>query len=262
MQRLADERGSALLSTLAVTGVAVLGIALLLDVFGICVAKRTGRTAADAAALGALQAAEQSFNQVLEPAVQIKVNELLQAVGDEVSRRMGEWEEDRRTALRESLENQVPPLPGDVIERRIVETIADERPGKYQSTHRSVVRSMVRDPSVGNALTDGRPVPPLAGLGEFFTAKERGCLVRAAGEQGMDEMQTAARWFAQQNGGQESVTVTFPYQNQIKVRVVVPVPVPLGLTARFAPAGETLLPVEASSKAADLGIPFDLSGPC
>jgi hypothetical protein len=260
--RLSDQRGNALVTTVMLVAMGFLALALLMDFLGIYVAKRPGQTAADAAALGALQAAEQSFNQVLSPALQAKVDTLLRAVAQEVGRRMEEWEDNRRSSLRAGLEGSVPPLTEDEIQRKISETISNERPGVLQSTRHSVIRSMVRDSAVENALIDGQPVPPLPGLGEFFTARERGCLVRSAGEQGANEIRSAANWFAEQNGVRAPVEVMFPYQNQIKVRVVVSAPVPLGLTARFAPTSETLLPVEATSRAADLGIPFDLSGPC
>lgn len=262
MRRFSSQRGNALITTVMLVALGLLALALLMDFFGIFVAKRPGQTAADSAALGALQAVELAFNRVLTPALQAKVNVLLQAVGEEVSRRMDEWEDDRRSNLRASLEGILPPLTEDEIQRKISETIAEERPGVFRSTRRSVIRSMVRDSAVANALIDGQPVPPLPGLGEFFSARERGCLVRSAAQQGADEIQAAANWFAQQNGISAPVEVTFPYQNQIKVRVVVSAPVPLGLTARFAPTSETLLPVEATSRAGDLGIAFDLSGPC
>lgn len=60
-RRAAGERGSALLSTVAVTAAALLGVAVLMDVFLIYAARQAGQTAAAAAALGARQALEQAL---------------------------------------------------------------------------------------------------------------------------------------------------------------------------------------------------------
>jgi uncharacterized membrane protein len=261
MQRITGQSGNALVTTLFLTALAVLAVGVLMDFVGIYVAKRVGRTAADAAALGAMAAVEQAFDDVAQPALQARVAALMQRVASEVSSRMQAWEEDRRAALRSSLEQVIPPLSEPDIEAQINKAIAEERPGVYKSTRRSVIRSKVADPAVADALIDGQPVPMVPGLGEFFTATERGCLIRAAGQQGADSIRAAATWFAQQNGGQDLVTVSFPYENAIRARVIVSARVPLGLTARFAPAAKALLPVEAVS-GAELGIPVDMSGPC
>lgn len=236
-------------------GVGLLAILLLLDLFAVFVARRAGQRAADAAALGALQAAEQAFEPAARAALEVKLRVLWEAVAAEVSGDMAHWEVARRQELRDGSD---PPLTDEEIARIIAREWADVR-ADYR---RSAIRARVAHPAVASALLSGGPVPLMPALGEFFTARERGCLVRQAAAGG-HALREAATWFARQNGAVGSAVVTFPYENQVKAHVVVSVPVPLGISRRFAPAGQVLLPVEASSRAAlPGGFTFDLSGPC
>lgn len=262
MPLLHDQRGAALLTTLSVTAAALMGIALLMDVFSIYVAKRAGQTAADAAALGAIQVVEQVFNAAAREALQNELDRFARSVSDEVSNRVADWASARRRELREALESIEPPLEPDEINRIISEIIADERPGVRSIARRSVIRSRIGDVAVEQALINGDPVPFVPALREFFSPAELGCLIRGAGALSTGEIRESAAWFAQHNGATQIISVTFPHQEQIKARVVVDYPVPLVMTARFAPT-RPLLTVEATSKAVSPGgLTFDLSVSC
>lgn len=240
---------------------ALIGIGVLMDFFAIYVAKRAGQTAADAAALGALQAAEQAFNQVARSALEQRLAALHRTASDEISRRLSDWEAWRRAVLRRELEAIEPPWPLEEIEREISLVISQEWSGVYHAIREDVYRSLVRDLSVAQALLDGRPVPMVAGLGEFFSAVERGCMIRQAGSEQASVIRATADWFAVQNGAAGAMDVTFPYDGQIKVRAVALFPVPFGLVARFVP--RQYLPVEATSRAIKpAGLTFDLTGSC
>lgn len=261
MRWLIHERGSALLSTLAVTFAALLGVALLMDFFGIYAAKRSGQTAADAGALGAMAVVEASFNRVARTSLDGKVAAVHSSASSQIDREMSDWETWTRAYLRARLEAEEPPLTPAGIEAEIDRVIREDWYGVYQGTRHSVYRSLVRDAAVAGALIEGRPMPLTAGLGEFYTAQERGCLVHRAVRAEAAAIRAAAQWYASQNGAETDVAVTFPYQGLIKVQVIVQRAVPLGLTARFVP--RQFLPVEATALAADpSGLSFDLSGSC
>lgn len=263
LRHLRDERGGALLTTMALTGAALFGILILLDFFGIYVVKRQGQAAADAAALGALQAAEKAFNQVARPALRTKLDALQQAINADVSSRMADWSRQRGSALRAQLAAVKPPLSPAEISQTIRDAIDDERPGVLEATRATVIHARVSDAEVAQALINGTNVSLVAGLRGLFAPIERGCLVKSVGAQQSTALREAATWFAAHNGASGGAAVVFPYQGEIKVRAVVTVPVPLGITARFAPADGRLLTVEATARAADLGgLAFDLSGSC
>ena len=263
MHHVREEHGGSIITVLALTGAAMFCILALLDVFGIYLAKRAGQAAADAAALGALQAAQQAFNEAAAPALADKLSALQAAVASDVAQRMSSWESSRRAALTASLQAQTPPPSDDEIAQIVNAAIAQERPGVYTATRQGAIRSRIADAEVAQDLISGVTVPLASGLRALFTQAERGCLVRRAGARDSGALQDAARWYATQNGANGDVSVTFPYEAQVKVRVVVSMPVPLGLTARFAPRGGSLLKVEATARAGETsGLTFDLSGSC
>lgn len=251
-----NQRGSALFTTLAVAGVGLLVILVLLDLFAIFVAKRIGQTAADAAALATLQTVEKAFEPVAKAALNQKVQTLNQQVATEVSQQMTVWEAWRRAYLETAYD---PPL----TEEEINWMIALERPGVRRSYRHSAIRSRVAHDGVAQALIDYQPVPFVPGLGEFFTDRERGCLVHQAVKVAGSDLGQTAAWFAEQNGATGVAGVTFPYDGEFKALVVVEVPIPLGFSSRFAPGPLTLLTVQASAGTAGPGgLVFDLSGPC
>lgn len=258
-----DQRGSALLSTLGVTAAALLGVMLLMDIFSIYVTRRAGRTAADAAALGALQAAQQAFNRLAREALQGRLNELERAVNRDAAEEVSEWELSRREGLEAELAGREPPLPEEEMTAEIARVIARERPEMRRAAREAAIRSRVADRQVEQALVDRQPVPFTAALAEFFSPAELGCLVRRVGAEEEPALRRAALWFAQQNGGRTIRSFAFPYQGQVKVRVEVTAPVALGISARYAPVRRPLLEVEATSRAVDLGgLQVDLQGRC
>lgn len=255
--------GAAALTVLALTAAGLLALAVLLDIYAVYVTERAGRTAADAAAMGALKAAEEAFDTLARKRLQARLDVLEAEVTRAVSRRLDEWEGRRRAELQAQWRTVVPPLPDEQIDRLVAGGIARERRAEAQAIRGGVIRSRVRSGEVAAALTANRPVPFVAALDEFFTAVERGCLIRQVGTRHRPRLHAAAQWWARRNGGQEVVTLEFPHQQRIKVHVVVTVPVPLGVTARFAPTARPPLPAEATSRPADLGgLEFDLTGPC
>jgi hypothetical protein len=258
---LKDQRGSALLTTLMATAAGLLAITVLIDFFSIYVAKRAGQTTADAAALGALEAVEQKFNLVARGELNERVSRLMKEVDEAVQEQLEDWEDDRRSDLRATLEAIEPPLEPDVIEDLIDAAIHEERPGKRKEYRIAEIRKRVQSAVVEDALIDKEPVPLVDGLEEFFTAGDRGCLIKETATKYSEAIRDAAGWFSSRNGGQSSVAVTFPYEAEIKVRVVARTEIPLGIMARFA--GQQLLPVEATSRAENPGgLSYDLTAPC
>lgn len=237
-----DQRGSVLVLNAGIIVGAVAFSLILFDIYAVYIGRRVAQSAADAAALGALEVLRQESHKEVIVEADRQFQAHMEEIQAEVTSRVDAWEQDRRSELirrlLEDWEMACPPSPSEPVppnspppdpcpdyssiseeENRIV---AEERPEVRRQYFRSVVRKTIRHADLENAIIQG--TTPEAGwlISEFLTARDMACVVNTAGARSREEWENTANHFASVNGGQ-SIATEFPYDGRVAIAVTVPV---------------------------------------
>lgn len=167
--------------------------ALMFSLFAAYFAKRTGLTAADAAAAGALQALSNGLPDAFDEVVQPRVEAFWKAVGQD----MDEWDEQeqKRQEACEAKRLEDPEYEGPECEEPEPAARREFWLDTCEKHNNSVGREMCLAQEKGKAL--GR-LPLIKG---FLTAEERGCVVVQPGDRVTNEMLARADSYSRRNGG-------------------------------------------------------------
>lgn len=260
-----DQRGSV---TVLIFGVMVGVVAfsiVLFDIYAVYVGRRIAQSAADAAALGALEVLRKASQDEAEAEANRRLQARVQEIQAEVATRVAAWERDRRAELtrklKEEREEACPPPapappPSDApppepcpdysgIGEEVDRVIADERPGVRAEYFRQVVKLFIRHVDLQNAIIQAT-TPELGWLiAEFLSARDLACVVKTAGTNTRPSWEATIDHFATVNGGQVAES-EFPYDGRVAIAVTVPVRIRLLVFDSFLPEDLRFVRAEAA----------------
>lgn len=201
-----DERGTVAVPMLVVCMTMLAMTALVFAIFAGYVAKRSGQTAADAAALGALQVLGEKLPDLFAAEVAPRVA----VFWYEVQQAMDEWEEqqeERAEACSEKRKDE-PEYDGTKCES----PTAEER-REYWLDACDALNARVGE-AMCLAQEDGAEVPLLERVNGFLSHEERGCVILRPGAGVTEAMFIAADGFSRQNGGPalDRLKVVYPFR--------------------------------------------------
>lgn len=257
-----NERGSMSLLFLGVVGGFMLLVVAISAYESVYLARRRGQSAADAAALAAMQAVQQQLATVQQQALAAHVATWWDQVNDRIGSDMGNWWQYQLQAAQHFCQTNFPSTYSSCLSTQV----------QNINQSASTAQTAYRNYEAGQALHDKNLLGPILGNGslplvpsllEFVPNSELACLPYRAARQANATMQSRASVLATANGATSVEPVEFPYDDTTKVRVIVHQPIPLGPVKTWVDAQYQQVTVESTTVLSNSpGLPIHPASQC